>query len=235
MREIRWRMLEEEEVKKMGGFVRGSDFIEVQCGCTSKKFGDSTGKLTVSEAGQFLISCFCSDHCNAGGLTPEEFEKHSQREGMKKWKSNIWVSVEGQKVPLWRTCLLKYYNHSANVANWTSGALRRRNFHRDEFIRCSKCGKERRFRLRTRDQCRIYHDAMAHQITWECADRPCDIITCNDERVLGAVHDHQGVEAAHLVCASDASGADSWIAIAVPASISCRMQHLELSPYMKLY
>lgn len=109
-----------------------------------------------------------------GTMTPEEFEKHSQREGIKKWKSNIWVSLEGLKVPLWRTCLLKYYKHSQNEANWTSGALRRRNFHRDEFIRCSHCNKERRFRLRTRDQCRIYHNAITNQ-RWKCVDRPYDM------------------------------------------------------------
>lgn len=62
----KWGLLEEEEVKKMGGFVEGSDFIEVHCGCTSKKYGDSPGKLRVSAAGQFLIFCFCSDACNAG-------------------------------------------------------------------------------------------------------------------------------------------------------------------------
>ncbi|XP_038887240.1 protein ULTRAPETALA 2-like [Benincasa hispida] len=175
-----WGMFEEEGVQKMEGFVKGSDFIEVHCGCTSKKYGDSSGKLRISSSGHFFIFCFCSDACNAGKLTPEEFEKHSQREGIRKWKSNIWVSVEGVKVPLWRTCLLKYYKHSENEANWTSAALRRRNFHRDEFIRCFECKKERRFRLRTRDQCQIYHNSIANQ-RWKCSDRPYDMITCDDD------------------------------------------------------
>lgn len=57
---------EEEELKKMGGFVKGRDYIEVECGCTSKKFGDSFAKLRVSSSGQFLIFCLCSHACTAG-------------------------------------------------------------------------------------------------------------------------------------------------------------------------
>lgn len=64
-----WGMFEEEEVEKMGGFVKGSDYIEVHCGCTSKKYGDFCGKLRVSSSGHFLIFCFCSDSCNAGNLS----------------------------------------------------------------------------------------------------------------------------------------------------------------------
>lgn len=49
------------------------------------------------------------------------------------------------------------------------------------------------------------------------------------ERVVGAVHDRQSVEAAGPVFALDVSDAASWTAIAVPALILCRIQHLELA------
>lgn len=102
-------------------------------------------------------------------FTPYEFEKHSCREGTSKWPSHIWVLVNGKKKPLWRTVLLKYYKHATNEA---SGSMRR-NFHRDEFIQCWRCRKERRFRLRTKEECRIYHDALAKK-RWKCSDRPYD-------------------------------------------------------------
>lgn len=55
------------------------------------------------------------------------------------------------------------------------------------------------------------------------------------ERVVGAVNDRPSVEAARPVCVSDVFGAASWTAIAVPALILCRIQHLELVLYIKLY
>ncbi|KAJ9153631.1 hypothetical protein P3X46_027052 [Hevea brasiliensis] len=77
--------------------------------------------------------------------------------------------MNDKKVPLRKTPLLKYYKH---VANGASGSMRRIR-HRDEFIQCSRCKKERRFRLRTKEECRIYHDA-ALKKKWKCADRPYD-------------------------------------------------------------
>ena len=61
-------MFTEEELKDMEEFKRGSDFIEVKCGCTSKKYGDTVGKLKVFTNGQFLISCNCTPACDAGKL-----------------------------------------------------------------------------------------------------------------------------------------------------------------------
>ncbi|KAF3453624.1 hypothetical protein FNV43_RR04065 [Rhamnella rubrinervis] len=115
-------------------------------------------------------------------LTPEEFEKHSSREGLKKWKSNIWVTIDDKKVPLWKTGVMKYYKHISNVSNRPACIGRRkRNFHRDEFITCSKCNKLRRFRLRSKEECRIYHDALSNR-RWKCADRPYYKITCQDSQ-----------------------------------------------------
>ncbi|KAK9275478.1 hypothetical protein L1049_022745 [Liquidambar formosana] len=43
-----------------------------------------------------------------------------------------------------------------------------------------RCNKERRFRLRKNQGCRIYHDALAKR-RWNCADKPYDEITFDDE------------------------------------------------------
>lgn len=36
-----------KEFSEIHGFMRGTDFIEVICGCTSQKYGDSVGRLRV--------------------------------------------------------------------------------------------------------------------------------------------------------------------------------------------
>lgn len=109
----------------------------------------------------------------ADKLSPSAFEKHSGREGTRKWKSNVWVMVKGEKVSLAKTVLLKYYNQASKNANGSHKGPNGRPCHRDEFIRCSRCTKERRFRLRTKEECRIYHDALA-DINWKCSDLASD-------------------------------------------------------------
>ncbi|KAF1884781.1 hypothetical protein Lal_00028668 [Lupinus albus] len=155
----------EEDLKNIRGYERGSDYIEVVCGCTNKKYGDFIGKLRIN------------DKVN---VTLVEFEKHAGIQGNGKWKSNIWVHTEEEdRVPLWRTPLFKYYTHLANVPNWIDAANRKRTCHRDEFILCSSCKKERRFRLRTRQQIGEYHAALNNKM-WKCSDWPYQKITCDD-------------------------------------------------------
>ncbi|XP_057452739.1 protein ULTRAPETALA 1-like [Lotus japonicus] len=120
-------------------------------------------------------------------LTPEEFEKHAGKEGGGKWKNNIWVHEEKEdRVPISKTPLLQYYTHQANVSNWIDSVNRKRNFHRDEFIRCSSCNKRRRFRLNCRDEIRIYHAAMNNKM-WSCSDWPYQKITCDHEEERSSV------------------------------------------------
>ena len=122
-----------------------------------------------------------------GLITPAEFEKHSLRQAPFNWKKNIWVIFEKDQVPkprkigneektkfpLRQAGLLKYYKHISNLPNGGRNHCRW-NFHRDEFIRCSRCAKERRFRLRTKEECRVYHDAASTR-RWKCSDRPYDM------------------------------------------------------------
>ncbi|GMN65231.1 hypothetical protein TIFTF001_034289 [Ficus carica] len=163
-------MFTDEKLKSFEGLKSGTDYIEVICGCTSKKFGDSVGKLRIFTTGQFLITCNLR-------LTPADFEKHTLQGGQRKWKNNIWVMVDKVKTELLKTGLLKYYKHSSNLQNEAYKNRRKWNFHRDEYLSCSKCQKERRFRLRTKEECRIFHDALAKK-EWKCSDRPYDKITC---------------------------------------------------------
>ncbi|GMP54448.1 hypothetical protein CsSME_00019618 [Camellia sinensis var. sinensis] len=106
-------------------------------------------------------------------LTPAAFEKHSGRETARKWKNNVWVIVNGEKVPLYKTLLLKYYNQASKGSNRSHRSHNGRVCHRDEFVCCTRCNKDRRFHLRTKEECRIYHDALA-DVNWKCADIPYD-------------------------------------------------------------
>ncbi|KAJ0803474.1 putative transcription factor ULT family [Helianthus annuus] len=106
-------------------------------------------------------------------IEPAAFEKHSGRETARKWKNNIWVIVDGEKVPLFKTALLKYYNRALTLTKTANNSQTGRACHRDEFIRCTQCSKLRRFRLRTKDECRTYHDAFIDD-DWKCSDMPYD-------------------------------------------------------------
>ncbi|KAG6466499.1 hypothetical protein ZIOFF_075704 [Zingiber officinale] len=157
----------------MSGFNRGADFVEVLCGCTSHRYGDAVGRLKVFASGDLEISCDCTPGCQEDKLTPAAFEKHSGRETARKWKSNVWIIVKGDKVPLSKTVLLKYYNLASKGANGSHKGPNGRLCHRDEFICCKRCNKERRFRLRTNEECRSYHDAVRNA-TWECSNLTFD-------------------------------------------------------------
>ncbi|KAF2543931.1 hypothetical protein F2Q68_00030378, partial [Brassica cretica] len=124
-------------------------------------------------------------------LTPAAFEKHSGRETARKWKNNVWVIVGGEKVPLSKTVLLKYYNEASKKLNRSNKSQRTKVFHRDEFVGCIECGKERRFRLRSRDECRLHHNAMADP-NWKCSDFPYDKITCEAEEERGSRKVYKG-------------------------------------------
>ncbi|XP_058085633.1 protein ULTRAPETALA 1-like [Magnolia sinica] len=170
----------DEDLSEISGLKRGGDFIEVMCGCTSQRYGDAVGRLKVLAGGDLEISCECTPGCQEEKLSPSAFEKHSGREGTRKWKYNVWVIVKGEKVPLSKTVLLKYYNQAQKNGNGSHKGHNGRPYHRDEFIRCTKCNKERRFRLRTKEECRVYHDALADH-KWKCANVAHDKASCDDE------------------------------------------------------
>ncbi|KAK4769596.1 hypothetical protein SAY86_027746 [Trapa natans] len=164
-------LFSDDELREVHGFRRGSDYIEVTCGCTSRRYGDAVGRLRVFLNGDLEIKCECFPGCNEDKLTPIAFEKHSLRETAPRWKYNIWVSINGKKIPLEKTVLLRYYHYRKAMNGSQTSHMK--VFHRDEFVRCCRCNKERRFRLRTKEECRLYHDALVN-INWNCADLPCN-------------------------------------------------------------
>ncbi|KAL5147281.1 Protein ULTRAPETALA 1 [Glycine soja] len=120
------------------------------------------------------------DNITQVNVTLEAFQKHALRERSGRWKRNIWVHFEDEdKVPLWKTPLIKYYTHQSNVVNRKDSAMRKQNIHRDEFLRCTKCGKERRFHLKSRPDIKNYHDALNNKC-WTCSLWPYQKITCDD-------------------------------------------------------
>ncbi|KAG0497119.1 hypothetical protein HPP92_001584 [Vanilla planifolia] len=170
----------DEELSQISGLEKGANFVEVMCGCTSHRYGDAVGRLRVFASGNLEIDCDCTPGCHEEKMSPAAFEKHSGRETARKWKSNVWVIVNSEKVPLSKTPLLKYYNQTLKSANGSHKGPNGRPCHRDEFIQCTKCNKERRFRLRNKEECRIYHDALADE-NWICSEFPTDKISCDNE------------------------------------------------------
>ncbi|KAJ7981409.1 Protein ULTRAPETALA 1 [Quillaja saponaria] len=179
-RETGLAMFSDEELSEMSGVKRVGDYIEVTCGCTSHRYGDAVGRLRVYLNGCLEITCECTPGCQEDKLTPAAFEKHSGRETARKWKNNVWVIVDGEKVPLCKTVLLKYYNQVSKTANGSHRSQNGHACHRDEFVRCTECNKERRFHLRSKEECRVHHDTLADS-NWKCADLPYDKITCDDD------------------------------------------------------
>ncbi|CAN7110106.1 unnamed protein product [Brassica rapa subsp. narinosa] len=184
-------LFEQEELQEMSGVNVGGGYVEVMCGCTSHRYGDAVARLRVFPNGDLEITCECTPGCDQDKLTPAAFEKHSGRETARKWKNNVWVIVGGEKVPLSKTVLLKYYNEASKKLNRSNKSQGTKVFHRDEFVGCIECGKERRFRLRSRDECRLHHNAMADP-NWKCSDFPYDKITCEAEEERGSRKVYKG-------------------------------------------
>lgn len=166
----------EEELREISGVKRCDDYVEVMCGCTSHRYGDAVARLRIFSSGELEITCECTPGCTEDKLTPAAFEKHSGRETARKWKNNVWIIVNGDKVPVVKTPLLKYYNKSLKHAISQNGKA----CHRDEFLRCTECNKDRRFRLRSKEECRTYHDALAN-VHWNCSCIPYDKFSCDDD------------------------------------------------------
>ncbi|XP_021894675.1 protein ULTRAPETALA 2-like [Carica papaya] len=166
------KMLPEEKLKEIYGYEREEDHIEVLCGCTNSRLGDLSGKLNIYFDGTFLVACECPS-CYPEKLTmsPYEFEKHADREGTRNWKSHVWVTINGEKVPLSKSGLLVYYKNASNLNNRSKLVRGKQQFHRDEFITCTLCRKDRRFRVRTAEEYRRFHDALANK-KWSCPNWP---------------------------------------------------------------
>ncbi|KAL0290933.1 UNVERIFIED_CONTAM: protein ULTRAPETALA 1 [Sesamum calycinum] len=177
-------MFTTEELAGFHGTIQNThEFVEIDCGCTNPRYGDTLGKFrAMSMEDLRLIASarkIVREDCSltlyvAVNLSPVEFARHAGKTNAhNNWMSQIWVFTrDGYKVSLRRTCLLKHHRH-------TFQRPLRQVTHRDEFVRCSRCDKQRRFSLRTREACRIYHHALVNN-NWKCSDMPDRSFTCND-------------------------------------------------------
>ncbi|KAJ0254119.1 Protein ULTRAPETALA 2 [Hirschfeldia incana] len=166
-------LFSEEELQEISGVIVGDDYVEVMCGCTSHR--TETPLLGLGFSQMETSKSLANALPLAMKLSPAAFEKHSERETSRNWRNNVWVFIEGDKVPLAKTVLLRYYNQTLKTNSNGSKVI-----HRDEFVGCSRCGKERRFRLRSRGECRKHHDALVEP-NWKCCDYPYHKITCDEE------------------------------------------------------
>lgn len=117
-------------------------------------------------------------------MTPAAFEKHGGRGTSRKWKDSIWVVLEDHKVQFSKVKGLDafYRRYKAyNRLRLAQSSGIKQAYHRDEFLQCKKCLKNRRFRRRNKEECRLFHDASLNP-NWECSNfPPGSVILCQDD------------------------------------------------------
>jgi hypothetical protein len=59
-------MFSEEELREVRDARLGEGFVEVMCGCTSRRYGDAIGRLRIYPSGDLEISCECTQGCGEG-------------------------------------------------------------------------------------------------------------------------------------------------------------------------
>ncbi|KAF5806791.1 putative developmental regulator, ULTRAPETALA [Helianthus annuus] len=154
--------------------VRAPRYIEIECGCTNNRLGDSVGIMRIVDDGTISTTCLCNPNCNRGMIkllyTPIFFFYTLYYKNL----IMVWVQkCNGEKIKLGETCLLRHYKGDEYVRPHNQVS------HRDEFLRCSACNKIRRFELRSKDACRFYHDAASRE-TRTCHDMIPGRWTCED-------------------------------------------------------
>ena len=68
-REMAVALFKDEDLKNIAGVVIGEDYVQVTCGCTSRKYGDAIGKLRIFDSGDLEIRCLCLRDCQRGQLS----------------------------------------------------------------------------------------------------------------------------------------------------------------------
>ncbi|PWA53232.1 protein DETOXIFICATION 49 [Artemisia annua] len=125
--------------------------------------------------------------------SPVDFAKHaSGTTNIQNWRTKIWVDTrDNERIKISDTCLLKYYKGDSyeRPCNKTC----------DEFLQCKVCKKLRRFKLESKEECRIYHDLVANKdqtcsnMGWTCQDFPVRTSAakqkgCREEFVLQEIN-----------------------------------------------
>ncbi|PWA76556.1 hypothetical protein CTI12_AA233780 [Artemisia annua] len=118
--------------------------------------------------------------------SPVDFAKHaSGTTNIQNWRTKIWVDTrDNGRIKISDTCLLKYYKGDSyeRPCNKTT--------HGDEFLQCKACKKLCRFKLKSKEECRIFHDLAANK------DRTCSDMgwTCQDFAVRTSAAKQKGCQ-----------------------------------------
>ncbi|GJR68927.1 ultrapetala 2-like protein [Tanacetum coccineum] len=136
--------------------VRAPNYIEIKCGCGMKAY--IKGK-----------SCCCVVS------SPVDFAKHaSGTTSIQNWRTKIWVeTLDNERIKISDTCLLKCYKGDSYERPCY------KTTHGDEFLQCmaKACNKLRRFKLKSQEECRFYHDLAANK-NRTCSDMGCENEHC---------------------------------------------------------
>lgn len=62
-------MFTDKEVAGLHGVFKRTEYIEIQCGCTIPRYGDTPGNLRVYVNGKLEIDCNCAQNCSKGSLS----------------------------------------------------------------------------------------------------------------------------------------------------------------------
>ncbi|KAK1407076.1 hypothetical protein QVD17_38687 [Tagetes erecta] len=179
--------------------LRAPHHVEIKCRFPNKRLEGAWGILRISDDGTIKAVCHCKQDCNRGMIKlpytptsyfllyasfvikteswdfwlitaftcPSKFSKHAS--SSTNWRTTLSVD----EIKLGDTPFVKYYKGDEYVRPCHLVS------HRNEFLQCSACKKVRRFELRSRDACRLYHDAAARETRtckdmipgkWKCED-----------------------------------------------------------------
>ncbi|KAK4397533.1 hypothetical protein Sango_1589900 [Sesamum angolense] len=108
-------MFTAEELASFHGIIRNTqEFVEIDCGCTNLRYGDTPGNFRAYVDGRLEIDCKCTEDCPRVNLSLVDFARHAGKTNAhNNWMSQIWVFThDGHKVSLRWTCLLKHHRHT---------------------------------------------------------------------------------------------------------------------------
>lgn len=183
-------------VGAVDGQAEKDGYIDLKCGCTSQKYGDTIGILRLYQNGKLEIQCQCSIGCiNGKPMSPASFERHGGRGASKKWRDTIWIVLGDQKIQFSKVkgldAFVRRFKESGRTVSRPT-ALPKQSNHRDEFVECKTCSKRRRFRRKTKEECRLFHDASMN-LEWECSNYPYGSFnSCQDDEEREARQAYRG-------------------------------------------
>ncbi|KAL0290931.1 UNVERIFIED_CONTAM: hypothetical protein Scaly_2655000 [Sesamum calycinum] len=119
-------MFTAEELANFHRIIQNTqEFIEIDCGCTNPRYGDTPGKFRVYAGGRLENEYKSMEDCPKVNLSPVEFARHAGKTNAhNNWMSQIWVFThDGHKVALRRTCSRAMMQRSVNIERYAEVVL----------------------------------------------------------------------------------------------------------------